>query len=60
MTVRQQKPLRLVTESTNSPAAKGVCAACEAKQRQLEHVKMLLNAALLAASQTTKPSRGKQ
>lgn len=60
MTVMQQKTLRLVTEAANPHAAEGGCTACEAKQRQLEHVKMLLNAALLAASQTAKPPRGKR
>lgn len=56
MNAKQIRTLKLVSE----PAPSGepeLCATCETK-KQLEHVKMLLQAALIAASKPTSPPNG--
>lgn len=50
----KQKTLKLVTETADARGETSICQACDAK-RQLEHVRMCLNAALLAAA--PKPSK---
>jgi hypothetical protein len=51
-----KKTLQLVQDSSNANIS-GPCSACETK-KQLEHVRMLLNAALLAAApRPVKPTR---
>lgn len=60
MPAKLSKPLRLISEPpiTEEP---GFCGECEARKRQLEHVKMLLNAALLAANKPIqRPQKGKR
>lgn len=59
MNAKQTKTLKLVSEPTTSTEM-DLCRTCDAK-RQLEHVKMMLQAALLAASEPVKPPpRGKR
>ncbi|NMV36946.1 hypothetical protein [Ralstonia insidiosa] len=54
----KKKMLKLVTEPNHSRAVDPAsCASCEAK-RQLEHVKMCLNAALLAANKPLDQKKG--
>jgi hypothetical protein len=58
---KQQKILKLVSETPAEPLTPSQsCGTCQAK-RQLDHVIMCLNAALLAATQPINPtSKGKR
>lgn len=59
MNAKQTRTLKLVSEPA-TPSETNLCHTCDAK-RQLEHVKMMLQAALLAASEPPKPPpRGKR
>jgi hypothetical protein len=53
MNAKQTRTLKLVPEPTASEQP-DLCQTCEAR-RQLEHVKMLLQAALIAASKPIAP-----
>lgn len=55
----KQKTLRLVTEPSNAQTVTGECSACDLK-RQLEHVRMLLTAAQLAAAPKPEKPKGKR
>lgn len=61
MHAKLSKPLRLISEPSITEDEPGFCGECEARKMQLEHVKMLLNAALLAANKPIqRPQKGKR